>query len=376
MKVRKFLHNSSTDIVDALQKVDNEQNMSSFVAQNIEKLPDRQPEKLNLLHIINKLSNIEKNIKEQDKILLVHEVKIANVEKTQIDGMSIKDVISQACTEIKKDIDENKEKYTDIDNICESDENMKRNDKTESEKYTNKCNELNKLSKDSDININKNEERDTKMFEDFLDNCKIDDKNSMSLVNYDNINVPLDFNDNFTQEAIFNEETLRYSDVTKCKFKKDLKKEKNNRRRAMSPAILLQDSAKKKNQRLEEDEDGFILVTSGKKRRKTSVSSEESIIGAKPALSSIWIYKIEGGTEKAVKKYLNEQGVRVQKITRTSHQDARYKSFKITILSADIKNVMKRNFWPIGVECRNWKDKNRTRIYANSRNNVTYHGLF
>ena len=85
----------------------------------------------------------------------------------------------------------------------------------------------------------------------------------------------------------------------------------------MSPAILLQDSAKKKNQRLEEDEDGFILVTSGKKRRKTSVSSEESIIGAKPALSSIWIYKIEGGTEKAVKKYLNEQGVRVQKITRT-----------------------------------------------------------
>ena len=312
----------------------------------------------------------------KNKILLEHEVKIANVEKTQIDGMSIKDVISQACTEIKKDIDENKEKYTDIDNICESDENMKRNDKTESEKYTNKCNELNKLSKDSDININKNEERDTKMFEDFLDNCKIDDKNSMSLVNYENAKVPLDSNDNFTQETIFNEETLRYSDATKCKFKKDLKKEKNNRRRAMSPAILLQDSAKKKNQRLEEDEDGFILVTSGKKQRKISVSCEESIIGAKPALSSIWIYKIEGGTEKAVKKYLNEQGVRVQKITRTSHQDARYKSFKITILSADIKNVMKRNFWPIGVECRNWKDKNRTRIYANSRNNVSYHGLF
>ena len=267
-------------------------------------------------------------------------------------------------------------KYIDIDNICESDENMKRNDKTVSKKNTNICNELSKVSKDSDVDTDKNEERDTKMLENFLDNCKIDDKNSMSLVNYVNAELPFDSNDNFTQEAIFNEEAIRYSDVTKCKFKKDLKKEKNNRRRAMSPAILLQDSAKKKNQRLEEDEDGFILVTSGKKRRKTSVSSEESIIGAKPALSSIWIYKIEGGTEKAVKKYLNEQGVRVKKITRTSHQDARYKSFKITILSADIKNVMKRNFWPIGVECRNWKDKNRIRIYANSRNNVSYHGLF
>ena len=53
-----------TDIVDALQKLDNEQNMPSFVAQNIERLPDRQPEELNLLRIINRLSNIEKNIKE------------------------------------------------------------------------------------------------------------------------------------------------------------------------------------------------------------------------------------------------------------------------------------------------------------------------
>ena len=38
--------------------------MPSFVAQNIERLPDRQPEELNLLRIINRLSNIEKNIKE------------------------------------------------------------------------------------------------------------------------------------------------------------------------------------------------------------------------------------------------------------------------------------------------------------------------
>ena len=43
-----------TDIVDALQKIDNEQNMPSFVVQKIEKLPDRQPEELNLLRIINK----------------------------------------------------------------------------------------------------------------------------------------------------------------------------------------------------------------------------------------------------------------------------------------------------------------------------------
>ena len=297
-------------------------------------------------------------------------------EKAQIDGMSIEDAISHACTEIKKDKDKNKEKYIDIDNICESDENMKRNDKTVSKKNTNICNELSKVSKDSDVDTDKNEERDTKMLENFLDNCKIDDKNSMSLVNYVNAELPFDSNDNFTQEAIFNEEAIRYSDVTKCKFKKDLKKEKNNRRRAMSPAILLQDLAKKNNQRFEEDKDGFILVTSGKKQRKISVSCEESIIGAKPALSSIWIYKIEGGTEMAVKKYLNEQGIRAQKIMRTSPQDARYKSFKINIIFTDIKNEMKRNFWPIGDECRNWKGKNRTRICSISRHNVKYHGLF
>ena len=55
------------DIFDALMKLDSIDKLPLFVAKNISKLPDRQPEEINLLSIIERLSNFETKIKSHEK---------------------------------------------------------------------------------------------------------------------------------------------------------------------------------------------------------------------------------------------------------------------------------------------------------------------
>ena len=111
------------------------------------------------------------------------------------------------------------------------------------------------------------------------------------------------------------------------------------------------------------DEDGF------KSRRRSFTENQQEldedsigIVGAEPVLRSIWISRLREGTLLSIKKYLNERNIRVQKTTRTSHVDSRFKSFKIEILSTDIARVMKHNFWPVGVKCQIWKDRNNSHL--------------
>ena len=49
------------DILDALNKLDSEDRLPKFVAYNLSRVPDRQPEELNLFCVINRLTTIENN---------------------------------------------------------------------------------------------------------------------------------------------------------------------------------------------------------------------------------------------------------------------------------------------------------------------------
>ena len=62
------------DIVKALVKLDNEDKLPIFVARNIENLPDRQPEELNMISIINRLTKVENNIRQNEEVLSSHEI--------------------------------------------------------------------------------------------------------------------------------------------------------------------------------------------------------------------------------------------------------------------------------------------------------------
>ena len=57
------------DIFEALLKLDGLERMPTFVAKDLDKLPDRQPEEINLISIVNRISALEKNNKTYEETL-------------------------------------------------------------------------------------------------------------------------------------------------------------------------------------------------------------------------------------------------------------------------------------------------------------------
>ena len=68
-----------------------------------------------------------------------------------------------------------------------------------------------------------------------------------------------------------------------------------------------------------------------------------------------------------IKKFLNDRYIRAGTIRRTSHIESKFKSFSIVILRDDLNKVLINNFWPEGVKCRLWRDKNKNISYMRSR---------
>ena len=138
----------------------------------------------------------------------------------------------------------------------------------------------------------------------------------------------------------------------------------NTTKQNMKPILIEKGQDHNNRSKYEIDEDGFKTI----KRRSTDKKLQESdddcssIVGAAPFLRSIWISKLIQGNVISIKRYLNDNNIRVQKITKTSHADSTFKSFKVVILSTDAKAVLRRDFWPVGVKCQVCKDKNNSHI--------------
>ena len=62
------------DIFDSLQKLDAIECMPTFVAKDLNRIPDRQPEEINLISILNRIATLEKNNKIYEDTLSNHEI--------------------------------------------------------------------------------------------------------------------------------------------------------------------------------------------------------------------------------------------------------------------------------------------------------------
>ena len=63
--------------------MDSEQRMSNFVAKNIDKLPDRQPEELNLLFLIIRNATMKKTLKNHSENLSLFGIELMEVKDIQ-----------------------------------------------------------------------------------------------------------------------------------------------------------------------------------------------------------------------------------------------------------------------------------------------------
>ena len=359
------------DIFDALLKLDIISKVPSFVAKNIDKLPDRQPEELNMISIINRLAKLEQKQIDSEEMLQNHETKIEDLKKIDMNKDYTQN-INNKIIHIEEKLHNFERETKELENL------MKKQQYKINEARTNICFNKNfevenrtgvgqknyTIEENDEINSPVNDEKYNEVFEKFLDACIEGDKKSMSISEYvtnnnSNERHNSDTNDQ-TTSLNFDPITNLYSNVVKkpIEVQEDNMKEQRSQ---MQSIIIENDISNKKNDYFIEDEDGFV-----RKIRRSPYKKNEGdhLIGA-PNLCTVWINKVIQGNIHTIKKYLNDRKIRVNNITKTSHNDSQYKSFKMFILNSDREVVLGRNFWPDGVKCRIWRDKNG--MYVRSR---------
>ena len=60
-----------------------------------------------------------------------------------------------------------------------------------------------------------------------------------------------------------------------------------------------------------------------------------------------------------MKNYLEENGVTVKEITKMSHEEAKFNSFKVYIDKNELDKVFDDLFWPTGVHCKIWWNRDK-----------------
>ena len=307
------------DIFEALTKLDTAQELPKFVAQNLDKLPERHPEELNVLTLINRVATIEKTMKNHNDVLSQHAIEL----------MELKQDISEEC--IKKT-----EQKVNDKNGGKISENTLIDNEIRSKKSAVKSDDSTKQDRDDGDNCNEMNELSDELFEEFLDNVQINQRDSLSFSNFIRENKEM-------TKSLIDSNNIR------------------NRTIDMN-ARKLQDSAADTILRSREwlESDGFEMKNgrTNFQMHDLNNSTNDVLVGAPPRLKDIWVYKIKQGNVNTVMKYLKDRNVKVGKVIRTSHVNSTFKSFRIKIYQHDVEKVLNREFWPINVKCKVWKEMN------------------
>ena len=72
------------DIFEALLKLDSVDKLPSFVAKKMDNLPNREPEELNLMTMIKRISKIESKQNDFKELVLKHECDLQNTKDAEI----------------------------------------------------------------------------------------------------------------------------------------------------------------------------------------------------------------------------------------------------------------------------------------------------
>ena len=253
------------DIFEALIKLDANEKLPKFVAYNISKIPDRQPEEFNLLFIIDRLNNVEKKIKLHMETLSNHAVDIIMLKENNEENK----------------VDVKKGQIFDENNLTEN------------------------------TNIENNNE-----------------KNAHGGISNECLTTP-----GIVRKQI---EIINQFSTNKHKYPSS-----ND----------------------EKEDDDFITVES-KSARKRRLSYERrkrsafELQGAPPPLRYVFLSRVINGNAKMIADYMKNKSIESNKVEMISHPKAKFKSFKITVSKDSLSFILSDNFWPNGIKCKIWRDKN------------------
>ena len=105
------------------------------------------------------------------------------------------------------------------------------------------------------------------------------------------------------------------------------------------------------------DIQGFTVPTEQRRRAKRREAvigkRKHSVIKSGAKYTHLFVSRVFCDvTDDEMKQYICDEGVNVIEIKTVSHEEARMKSFKITIETEEKDTVMSDSFWPAGIACR------------------------
>ena len=110
-------------------------------------------------------------------------------------------------------------------------------------------------------------------------------------------------------------------------------------------------------------------------RRQTRMRESANVHGlqgAPPRLVSLFLSRVQDGNPDTVKAYMADKNVKVYSNEIMSHPDSVYLSFKVSISKSDVKKVLRPWFWPSGIKCKIWRNRNNSNDVFDNESNMGY----
>ena len=289
------------DIIDALKKLDASDKLPDILARNIDRLPDRQPEEMNLLAVVQRISNLEKSVKTHDDTLSELKIDVMNIKDN---GATHKLPNSNVVTRDSKKNNKGNDNENNNDNV---NENERENANVNKEKTISSSGEMTVLKKSPPSTQGNSDEGAME---------------AGRLVGGNSTVGPLP-------------------------------------REVYQPPGPSKQQLPQKPDKEWLQADGYNMVMSRNRRKKIIGCGNGSTSGLKGAplpQKKIWISRVVEGNEKMITDFLKENQVSISCSEKVSHPDAKFASFKISIGAQDLGKVMDSNFWPDGIVCQVWRE--------------------
>ena len=83
------------DIIEALKMLDAADKLPDIVARNIDRLPDRQPEEMNLLMVVQRITDLEKTVKLHNDTLSNLKIEVLDIKDSSINKTLYSSVVNR-----------------------------------------------------------------------------------------------------------------------------------------------------------------------------------------------------------------------------------------------------------------------------------------
>ena len=297
------------DIFKALKTLDELSRELKFVAHDLDRIPSFNPEELNTTLLLERVNLIEKKLKSYDETL----------SNQRCDIMLIQNKLdSEKCD--KNDIRENIAIKT---GTFKSDNDSLAISSINSDKV------IPKIDSDNSIKLRKRHNSDSVLV--------LKPKQNLSDLS----------------KQLVNDNNLPTS-VAPTKFYSYVKKDKNTYNRSVHNNYRNQERKFRRDSSFGQTfRSSFFRSNFRNSFSRENQHNWRELRDHK--LTDIFLYKAENVEGTDIINYCRKKGITINDVKKVSHPQARYLSFRIGVRETDAREILRKNFWPIGVGCRPFK---------------------